>query len=90
MSEFKTSHLHFRESGQKQDILCPKLVVSLVKVANKVSHFTSKQPISGREFLFLATFLYFKLKFTLCFVVKQEMKMMISFKFTHFAIFELD
>ena len=47
----------------------PKTGCFKVKVANKVSRFTSKQPILSREDLFLATFFYFKLKLTLCFVV---------------------
>ena len=57
MSEFETSHhLHFKESGQKQEFSLPKTGCFKVKVANKVSRFTSKQPILGREDLFLATF----------------------------------
>ena len=56
MSEFETSHyLHFKESGQKQEFSAQNWLFQS-KVANKVSRFTSKQPILGREDLFLATF----------------------------------
>ena len=53
MSEFETSH--FKESGQKQEFSAQNRLFQS-KVANKVSCFTSKQPILGREDLFMATF----------------------------------
>ena len=62
----------------------PKTGCFKVKVANKVSCFTSKTAYFGQRRLVFGHFFYFKLKFTLCFVVKQEVEMMRSFKFTHF------
>ena len=86
MSEFETSHrLHFlfyyktkckfqleieKVAKNKSSLL--KIGCFEVKRLTLLATFTLKQPILGREFLFLATFF--------------EVKMMRSFKFTHFAI----
>ena len=90
MSEFETSHyLHFLfyyktkckfqfeiEKVAKNKSSLSKMGCFEVKWLTLLATFTLKQLVLGREFLFLATF---------C-----EVKMMRSFKFTHFAIFELD
>ena len=90
MSEFETSHhLHFKKVANNKNSL-PKTGCFKVKEANKVSRFTSKQPIFWQRRLVFGHFFYFKLKFTLCFVVKQEVKTMRSFKFTRFAILKFD
>ena len=86
MSEFETSHhLHFLfyyktkckfqfeiEKVAKNKSSLPKIGCFEVKRLTLLATFTLKQPVLGREFLFLATFF--------------EVKMMRSFKFTHFAI----
>ena len=87
---FETSHhLHFLfyyktkckfqfeiEKVAKNKSSLPKIGCFEVKWLTLLATFTLKQLVLGREFLFLATFF--------------EVKMMRSFKFTHFAIFELD
>ena len=89
MSEFETSHhLHFKESGQKQEFSAQNRLFQS-KSGQQSQPFYFKTAHFGQRRLVLATF-YFKLKFTLCFVVKQEVKTMRSFKFTHFAILKFD
>ena len=90
MSEFDTSHhVHFKESGQKQEFSVQNWLFQS-KSGQQSQPFYFKTAYFGQRRLVFGHFFYFKLKFTLCFVVKQEVKMMRSFKFTHFAILKFD
>ena len=90
MSEFETSHrLHFKESGQKQEFSAQNRLFQS-KSGQQSQLFYFKTAHFGQRRLVFGHFFYFKLKCTLCFVVKQEVKMMRSFKFTHFAILKFD
>ena len=90
MSEFETSHhLHFKESGQKQELSAQNRLFQS-KSGQQSQPFYFKTAHFGQRRLVFGHFFYFKLKFTLCFVVKQEVKTMRNFKFTHFAILKFD
>ena len=90
MSEFETSrHLHFKESGQKQEFSAQNWLFQS-KSGQQSQPFYFKTAHFGQRRLVFGYFFYFKLKFTLGFVVKQELKTMRSFKFTHFALLKFD
>ena len=90
MSEFDTSHhVHFKESGQKQEFSVQNWLFQS-KNGQQSQPFYFKTAYFGQRRLVFGHFFYFKLKFTLCFVVKQKVKMMRSFKFTHFAILKFN
>ena len=60
MSEFDTSHhVHFKESGQKQEFSAQnRLFQFKVKVANKVSRFTSNSLFWAEKTCFWPLFLF--------------------------------
>ena len=83
---FSSSSL--QKSGQKQEFSAQNQLFQS-KSGQQSQPFYFKTAHFGQRRLVFWHFFYFKLKFTLCFVVKQEVKTR-SFKFTHFAILKFD
>ena len=86
-NEWIWNHLHFKESGQKQEFSAQNWLFQS-KSGQQSQPFYFKTAHFGQRRLVFGHFFYFKLKFTLC--VKQELKTMRNFKFTHFAILKFD